>query len=96
MEVIAGKKDVGVVPVPVLGHSLSALGVALSGLRRGGEAPWSDVHRNCRWRLRAAVANRLHILETLGSIWAEGEPDRATEHASIVENISRLATLTEV
>lgn len=36
-EIIAEKKDVGVVPAPVLGHSLSALGVALSGLRRGGK-----------------------------------------------------------
>lgn len=95
MEVIA-EKDVGVAPVPVLGHSLSALGVALSGLRRGGEAPWSDVHQNCCWWLQAAVTNRLHILETLGSTWAEGEPDRATEHVSIVGNISRLATLTGV
>ena len=43
LEIIVEKKDVGVVPVPVLGHSLSALDIALSGLRRSGEAPWSDM-----------------------------------------------------
>lgn len=96
MEIVAEKKDVGAVPVPVLGHSHSALGIALSGLRRGGEAPWSNVHWNHCWWLRAAVANRLHVLDTLESSWAEGDPDGATERVSIVGNISHLATLAGV
>lgn len=95
LEIIAGKKDVGVVLVPVSGHSLSALCVALSGLR-GWEAPWPDVCWNCYWWLQAAVANRLHVLDTLESSWAEGEPDRTTERVSIIGNISHLASLTGV
>lgn len=94
LEIIAEKKDLGVVPVPVLGHSRSSLGVALSGLRRRGEGP------ACAGTTPLVAASssggRLHILDTLESSWAEGEPDRATERVSVVGNISHLATLTGV
>jgi len=93
LETTAEKYGVGVVPVPVLGHSLSALGAALSGLRRGGEAPWSDDRWNRRWWLRAAIAPRLCVLDMLESSGAEGEPDGATERVSIEGNISHLAHL---
>lgn len=51
MEIVAERKDVGVVPVPLLGNSLSALGIALLGLRRGREALLSDGHWNHHWWL---------------------------------------------
>lgn len=69
LEIIAEKKELDVVPAPVLGHSLSALGFALSTLRRGGEAPWSDMCWNHCWWLRGAVTNRLHVLDALESSW---------------------------
>lgn len=49
LEIIAEKKEVDVVLAPVLGHSLSALGIALSRLRRGGEAPQSDMCWKSCW-----------------------------------------------
>lgn len=51
LEIVAERKDVSVMPVPLLGNSLSALGITLPGLRRGGEALLSDGCWNHHWWL---------------------------------------------